>query len=444
MVKIISKKSLGVQAVYDIGVELDHNFLLVNGLVASNCFNKSHSTAYGYVTFQTTYLKANYPVEYMAALLTANSGDQDKLQRYIGDCIAMGISVDPPDINCSGIDFTPLSTSILFGLSAVRNVGTGAIDDILQARAQGEFKSLADLCDRIDPRVVNRRALESLIKSGAMDIFDKNRNQLLHDVELILEWSASRAKDRASGQGNLFDMLGGSSVEELPEASFETAPKAPPVEDFEPTEKLKYEKELLGFYLSDHPLKAVQSAARVLAPVSMANLDSQPDNITLSAIVMLTEVKKVVTKKGDNMAILQIEDLTGKAEAVVFPKSYERIGAKIVVDQRMMIWGKVDRRDDRGQFIIEDAEPIEEVRYVVVDIDPETAADIQMRQRLKDVLQKQTSEAAKIPVVAKIGNDNQSQYVRLGVQFRVNDDLQTVRQLAQAGFNARTTSLVGV
>jgi DNA polymerase III subunit alpha len=182
----------------------------------------------------------------------------------------------------------------------------------------------------------------------------------------------------------------------------------------------------------------------VLAPVSMANLDSQPDNITLSAIVMLTEVKKVVTKKGDNMAILQIEDLTGKAEAVVFPKSYERIGAKIVVDQRMMIWGKVDRRDDRGQFIIEDAEPVEEVRYVVVDIDPESAADIQMRQRLKDVLQKQTSEAAKIPVVAKIGDDNQSQYVRLGVQFRVNDDLQTVRQLAQAGFNARTTSLVGV
>jgi DNA polymerase III subunit alpha len=412
-------------------------------LFAEYCFNKSHSTAYGYVTFQTTYLKANYPVEYMAALLTANSGDQDKLQRYIGNCIAMGISVDPPDINRSGVDFTPLTSSILFGLSAVRNVGTGAIEDVLQARAQGEFKSLADLCDRIDPRVVNRRALESLIKSGAMDIFDTNRNQLLHDVELILEWSAFRAKDRASGQGNLFDMLGGGNTETVAEASFETAPKAPPVEDLDPTEKLKFEKELLGFYLSDHPLKAVEQAARVLAPVSMANLDSQPDNITLSAIVMLTEVKKVVTKKGDNMAILQIEDLTGKAEAVVFPKSYERIGDKIVVDQRMMIWGKVDRRDDRGQFIIEDAEPVEEVRYVVVDIDPDSAADIQMRQRLKDVLQKQTSEAAKIPVVAKIGDAAQSHYVRLGVQFRVNDDLQTVRQLAQAGFHARTTSLVG-
>jgi DNA polymerase III subunit alpha len=278
-----------------------------------------------------------------------------------------------------------------------------------------------------------------------MDQFDTNRNQLLHDVELILEWSASRAKDRASGQGNLFDMFGGgSTATEEPVAAFETAPKAPPVPDLDPTEKLKFEKELLGFYLSDHPLKAVQQTARVLAPVSMANLDSQPDNVTLSAIVMLTEVKKVITKKGDSMAIVQIEDLTGKADAVVFPKSYERIGAKIVVDQRMMVWGKVDRRDDRSQFIIDDAEPVEEVRFVVVEIAPDEAADIQMRQRLKTVLQNQTSEAAKIPVVAKIGDHQQSQYVRLGVQFRVSDDLQTVRQLAQAGFNARTTSLVGV
>jgi DNA polymerase III subunit alpha len=414
-------------------------------LFAEYCFNKSHSTAYGYVTFQTTYLKANYPVEYMAALLTGNSGDKDKLQRYIGNCMAMGISVEPPDINRSGVDFTPLSTSILFGLSAVQNLGGGAIESILQAREDGVFQSLADLCDRIDTRVVNRRALESLIKSGAMDIFDKNRNQLLHDVELILEWSASRAKDRASGQGNLFDVFGGDeSNVTAPAAAFETAPKAPPVPDLDPTEKLKFEKELLGFYLSDHPLKSVQQNARILAPVSMAHLDSQPDNITLSAIVMLTEVKKVITKKGDSMAILQIEDLTGKSEGVVFPKSYERIGAKIVVDQRMMVWGKVDRRDDRSQFIIEDAEPVEEVRFVVVDIAPEEAADIQKRQRLKDILQTQTSEAAKIPVVAKIGTDDQSQYVRLGVQFRVNDDLQAVRQLAQAGFNARTTSLVGV
>ena len=145
MVKIIQRKLLGEQVVFDIGVPEDHNFLLENGLVASNCFNKSHSTAYGYVTYQTAYLKANYPVEYMAALLTINSDAQDKVQRYIATCQNMGIPIEPPDINRSGIDFTPLSDSILFGLSAVRNVGSGAIDNILQARASGgNFKSLAD------------------------------------------------------------------------------------------------------------------------------------------------------------------------------------------------------------------------------------------------------------------------------------------------------------
>ena len=151
MVKIVSRQSLGVQTVYDIGVAQNHNFLLADGTVASNCFNKSHSTAYGFVTFQTAYLKANYPVEYMAALLTSNSGDQDKVQMHIANCIAMGIEVLPPDINRSLVDFTPEGRNILFGLSAVRNVGLGAIECLIQARDQdGPFQSLADLCDRVD------------------------------------------------------------------------------------------------------------------------------------------------------------------------------------------------------------------------------------------------------------------------------------------------------
>lgn len=127
MVKIVSRQSLGTQLVYDIGIERDHRFILANGLVASNCFNKSHSTAYGYVTYQTAYLKANYPVEYMAALLTSNSGDTDKVQRYISTCLSMTIQMEQPDINRSEVDFTPLQGKILFGLSAVRNVGQGQL-----------------------------------------------------------------------------------------------------------------------------------------------------------------------------------------------------------------------------------------------------------------------------------------------------------------------------
>jgi DNA polymerase-3 subunit alpha len=197
---------------------------------AEYCFNKSHSTAYGFVTFQTAYLKANYPVEYMAALLTANSGDQDKVQMHIANCIAMGIEVLPPDVNKSRVDFTPEGQKILFGLSAVRNVGQGAIECILQSRdEEGPFKSLADLCDRVDLHAVNRRALEALILCGAFDPLEPNRNQLTQDLELVLDWAQGRAKDRAIGQGNLFDMmLGGAAEAAAPWMGLKVPPKLPP------------------------------------------------------------------------------------------------------------------------------------------------------------------------------------------------------------------------
>lgn len=414
-------------------------------LFAEYCFNKSHSTAYGYVTYQTAYLKANYPVEYMAALLTANSGDQDKVQKYLSTCLSMGIEVEPPDINRSHVDFTPLTKSILFGLSAVRNVGQGAIECILHARDEGgPFKSLADLCDRVDSRTVNRRALEALIQSGAMDAFDPNRNQLMHDLALVLEWAQSRAKDRAVGQGNLLDLLGGGTAETPETSNFESAPKAPLVEDFPPQEKLRLEKELLGFYISDHPLKSVQQSAKILAPINICDLGEQREDATISAIVMLSTVKPVVTKKGDRMAIVQIEDLTGQAEAVVFPKSFERIGDYIIPDARLMIWGKVDRRDDRNQFIIDDAEPVETVRMLMVELDPQRASDIEEQHRLRTVLleHRGEDERAKVPVVAIIMAPHKRQFVRLGAQFRVQDYQTAVNALIRAGFQARASALV--
>lgn len=448
MAKVISRQSLGVQPVYDIGVAQDHNFLLADGQVASNCFNKSHSTAYGFVTFQTAYLKANYPVEYMAALLTSNSGDQDKVQMHIANCIAMGIEVLPPDVNRSLVDFTPQGKSILFGLSAVRNVGLGAIECILKNReTEGSFGSLAELCDRVDLHAVNRRALEALVLCGALDTLNPNRNQLSQDLELVIDWAQGRAKDREIGQGNLFDMMLGdaTTAETTPGTSYETAPKAPTVDDFEPQEKLRQEKELLGFYISDHPLKSVQRSARVLAPINLSELHEQPDNVTLSAIVILAAVKPVITKKGDKMAIVQLEDLTGQAEAVVFPKSFERIGQHIAADVRLMVWGKVDRRDDRVQFIIDDAEPIEDVRMVMVELDPRLAGDIEQQHRLRNVIRSNQGEDpkfARVPVIAVIGASQQRQYVRLGAQFRVKDPEAAVTALVKADFKAKATPLV--
>ncbi|HEY9877252.1 MAG TPA: DNA polymerase III subunit alpha [Leptolyngbyaceae cyanobacterium] len=414
---------------------------------AEYCFNKSHSTAYGFVTFQTAYLKANYPVEYMAALLTANSGDQDKVQMHIANCISMGIEVLPPDVNRSGVDFTPEGSHILFGLSAVRNVGLGAIECIIKEReANGPFKSLPELCDRIELHAVNRRALEALILSGALDQLNPNRNQLMQDLELVLDWAQSRAKDRAIGQGNLFDMLmGGGTNEPTPLAGYETAPKAPTVPDFDPQEKLRQEKELLGFYISDHPLKSVQRSARVLAPIGLGELHEQPDNVTISAIVMLTSVKPVVTKKGDRMAIVQLEDLTGQAEGVVFPKSFERIGQHIVADARLMVWGKVDRRDERSQFIVDDAEPVESVRMVMVELEPRLAGDIEQQHRLRNVLRNNQGDDpmyARVPVIAVITANNQRQIVRLGAQFRVKDPEIAVRELMKADFKATATPLI--
>jgi len=453
-VKIISRTPIGTQPVYDIGVERDHNFLLANGLVAANCFNKSHSTAYGYVTFQTAYLKANYPVEYMAALLTANSGDQEKVQQYIANCIAMGINVLPPDINRSGYDFTPSGRTIVFGLSAVRNVGQGAIEHILEARAaEGEFRSLADLCDRVaypkdsrsDSRTVNRRALEALVQCGALDSFNPNRNQLMHDLEVVLDWAQSRAKDREIGQGNLFDMMDGNGSGSGSTSGFESAPAAPPVEDFPPQEKLKLEKDLLGFYISDHPLKSVQKASRILAPVNLGELEEQSDKSTLSAIVMLTAVKQVTTKKGDRMAIVRMEDLTGSLEGVIFPKTFARIEEHIQLDARLMIWGKLDRsRDEQSpQIILDDAEPVETVQMVMVELEHQDAADITHQHRLKTILLDHRDEdgPGKIPVVALITAPQQRQFVRLGSQFRVMDVQAAVNALNAQGFVARAAAL---
>jgi len=458
MVKIISRQRLINQSVYDIGVDRDHNFLLANGTIASNCFNKSHSMAYGYVTYQTAYLKANYPVEYMAALLTANSGTQDKVQKYIATCMSMNIQVEPPDINRSSVDFTPVDdNTILFGLSAVRNLGQGAIEWILKAREQGgAFQSLADLCDRVDLHAVNRRALEALVQCGAFDKLNGNRNQLMHDLELVVDWAQARAKDRASGQGSLFDILSSAETDDgggnggMPianvaqDAAYLHAPSAPSVPDFEPMEKLRLEKELLGFYVSDHPLKSLQARARLLAPLSLNELAEQPEKTTICAIVMLSSVKPIVTKKGDRMAIIEMEDLTGQCEGVIFPRPFSQVQAHIVPDARLIIWGKVERREDQVQVVIEDAEPVEQVQMVMVELSPEQAQDIQQQRFLCDLLRSQAVEDAsenKISVVGMIRAGAQGFCVRLGAQFRVANAQATIAALEGAGFRAFVTAL---
>ncbi|MFM7455128.1 MAG: DNA polymerase III subunit alpha, partial [Vulcanococcus sp.] len=418
-------------------------------LFAEYCFNKSHSTAYGAVTYQTAYLKAHYPVAYMAALLTVNAGTTDKVQRYIANCNAMGIEVMPPDVNASGIDFTPVGDRILFGLSAVRNLGDGAIRALLEARsADGPFRSLADLCDRIPGSTLNRRSLESLIHCGALDGLEPgaNRAQLMADLDLIVDWAASRARDRASGQGNLFDLMAAATAAPEDGASdLSTAPKAAPVADYPPTEKLRLEKELVGFYLSDHPLKQLTRPVQLLSPVGLGSLEELNDKARVSVVGMVSGLRPVTTRKGDRMAVLQLEDLSGSCEAVVFPKTYARLSDHLMVDARLLIWASVDRRgDDQVQLIVDDCRVIDRLQVLMVELDAQQASDIAVQHKLRECLTQHRTEkdeaGVRVPVVAMVRLGDQVRYVRLGHQFCVRDSNAALSSLVAQAFQARLSS----
>ncbi len=440
-------RSIFVEGANNKGVDLKVADQLFDQMVlfAEYCFNKSHSTAYGAVTYQTAYLKAHYPIAYMAALLTVNAGSTDKVQRYISNCNSMGIEVMPPDVNASGIDFTPLDDRILFGLSAVKNLGDGAIKSLIDSReSEGSFKSLADICDRLPLNVLNRRALEALIHCGALDGIDSygNRAQLISDLNLLIDWAAARARDRISGQGNLFDLMQGCS-ENTDSGDLSTAPRSASVADYSPTEKLRLEKELVGFYLSDHPLKQLSAPAKLLAPIGLSCLDEQPDKSKVSVIAMLSEMRQVTTRKGDRMAILQFEDLTGSCEAVVFPKCYARLSDHLMLESRLLIWGSVDRRDDRVQLIVDDCRAIDDLRFLLVDLMPDQASDIEIQHRLRQCLQKhrpmKDELGVRVPVVAAIRNERDVRYVRLGHQFCVTDVKAAASSLNNQSFNATSS-----
>jgi DNA polymerase-3 subunit alpha len=286
-------------------------------------FNKSHSTAYALLAFQTAYLKAHYPVHYLAALLSGELHDTDKIAQYIQEAREMGIPLHPPDINRSGVLFEVDSVDgregrgLSYALAAVKNVGEGAARSIVDERARGPYASLLDFTSRIDLRLVNKRVMESLVKCGAMDCFGETRSTLFANIDGVMEYGASRQGDRLKGQNSLF----GESEEGLGEQEFFALQR---LSEWDDAEKSEYEKEAMGFYFRSHPTAGFQDLAAQHGAMMIGELKRLPSESAVTVFGMIESLKKIVTKDGKEMAFLTIGDLTGSVEAVVFPSVYEK------------------------------------------------------------------------------------------------------------------------
>lgn len=317
-------------------------------------FNKSHSAAYALVAYQTAYLKANYPREFWAALLSSVMGDNDKVGLYIEECRRHGIAVLPPDVNASRSGFTVVPEGISFGLAAVKNVGEGAIDAILKARAEdGPFKSLWDFCCRVDLRAVNKRVIESLIKCGAFDTTGARRAQLLAVLDATVDLAAERQRDRASGQTSLFGDGGDDEWVMPPLPEIPEAPEA---------EILAWEKEMLGFYVSGHPLDSYRPQLAHCVALSQLQEPERQDGQLVRVGGIVAANRLVTTRKGESMCFVTLEDFTGQRECVVFPRLFSRCRSLLAVDTPVMVLGKVSRSEDEVKVLAEVIRPLAEAR----------------------------------------------------------------------------------
>ncbi len=310
-------------------------------------FNKSHACAYALVAYQTAYFKTNYPVEFMAALLTSEMGDTDKIVKYIEECRAMGIRVEPPDVNVSAVQFSVAGDTIRFGLAAIKNVGEAAMESILKTRAAaGPFQSLEDFCARVDLRLVNRRVLESLIKAGAFDSLGLPRAHLLAGADAALESGQRQQRDRAEGQASFFDLLPAEPAR----------PNAPPVEvvlEWESDQRLAFEKEVLGFYISGHPLARFRGLVESLGITTTAELSTKSHGARVLLFGHATAFKETSTKSGNRMAFFTLEDMDGAVEVTVFPEPYKAAAPCLRSREAILLRGRVDD-GEKGRVVLAD------------------------------------------------------------------------------------------
>lgn len=313
---------------------------------ADYAFNKSHSACYALIAYQTAYLKAHYPAAFMAALMTSDYDDTDRLFIEMSECQHMGIAVLPPDINESFVEFAvvPEKQEIRFGMSAIKNVGVGAVEEILQAREKGKFTSLEDLFTRVNSRVVNKKTVESLIKAGAFDSFG-SRSLLLNNIEALIAFSQKTQKEQESGQVDLF----GDSDEASAVAVSEIV-LGPEDTQYSPSDYLQWERELMGLYLSAHPLSDFEDYLREKTH-KIRDITKKDEGKRATVGGLITDVRVIQTKKGDSMAFVKIADLDGETELIVFPKVYEQTAWLWEVDKVVVVEGSVNAKDREGNLV---------------------------------------------------------------------------------------------
>ena len=326
-------------------------------------FNKSHSAAYALVAYQTAWLKTHYPVHFIAALLTTEKGNTDKLVSYVNESREMNIEVLPPDVDSSGLDFTVEGDKIRFGLSAIKNVGESAIRSILEARERkGRFSTLHELSAETDSRLVNRRALEALVQSGALDTEGVHRSQLAAVIDAALEYGQKCRADREAGQASLFSPgAGEEDVGEIQE-------RYPDLPEWDEKTRLAHEKATLGFYVTGHPLESFGELLAEFATHSTAQLREGSVEGEVAVGGIITDLRKRKSRKtGSWWASTRLEDLEGLVEVLIFPKTYEGCQKYLENDRPVLVAGKLETDEDRIRIIASSVTPLEALRETRAD-----------------------------------------------------------------------------
>ncbi|MBI3089915.1 MAG: DNA polymerase III subunit alpha [Candidatus Tectomicrobia bacterium] len=321
-------------------------------------FNKSHSAAYALLAYQTAYLKAHYPLPFMAALLSSDMGDSDAVMKYLAECRDLGLSVLPPDVNASTASFTAEGERLRFGLSAVKNVGQGAIEAILAARAhEGPFASLYDFLERVDHRQLNKRVVESLVKAGALDSLPGSRAAKLASLESAMEAAQQAQRERLSGQMGLFGVEA--------QRALRSVERQPEVAEWDETRSLAAEKEVLGFYLSGHPVRRFERLLKRSTNATSRTLAEHANGAQVSCGGLVQRVRSLTTKRGEPMAVVTLEDLVGSLEVVVFPEAYRACAELLVEESPILVRGTADVDGDAAKIIAERVAALTETQQSV-------------------------------------------------------------------------------